>query len=43
MHHWARRAAIFFAAALLVIAMISKEECATFARLSPDEIMMGAA
>jgi len=27
----------------LVIAMISTEECATFARLSPDEMLMGAA
>jgi hypothetical protein len=36
MRHWARLAAIFFAAALLVIAMIGMEECATFARLSPD-------
>jgi len=43
MRHWARRAAIFFAAALLVIAMIGMEECATFARLSPDEMLMGAA
>jgi len=43
MRHWARLAAIFFAAALLVIAMIGMEECATFARLSPDEMLMGAA
>jgi hypothetical protein len=43
MRHGARRAVIFFAAAALVIAMISVEECATFARLAPDEILMGAA